>query len=139
MVHFFRLCYCSSGSSCTFSSLVNTKLFEMLLYEKKKPGIIQTHSQPPIISSMTITSPWHGRYSFTDPKGLYFQLTPVSLYSLCRCVSGLAQEARAHTHTDVDIHTSGKWGDSAWRGGGENAVVLLPVTNPQRGRLSRLS
>lgn len=141
MVHFFRLCYCSSGSSCTFSSLVNTKLFEMLLYEKKNSQASFRHTV-----SLPLFPQWplhHLGMAVTPSLILrgYISSWHLSPFIACAGVSLALPKKRAHTHThtDVDIHTSGKWGDSAWRGGGENAVVLLPVTNPQRGRLSRLS
>lgn len=42
----------------------------------------------PLYLSVTITSFWSGLSYFS--KVLCFQLTSVLLYSLCRCVSGLA-------------------------------------------------
>lgn len=84
----------------------------------------------PLYLSVTITSFWPGLSYFS--KVLCFQLTSVLLYSLCRCVSGLAWELR-HTLTSISRV-------NVWCGGGENAALLpeLQVINLWRRMLYRL-
>lgn len=101
MVHFFRLCYCSSGSSCTFSSLVNTKLFEMLLYEKKNSQASFRHTV-----SLPLFPQWplhHLGVAVTPSLILrgYISSWHLSPFIACAGVSLALPKKRAHTHTQT--------------------------------------
>lgn len=131
-------------ASLFLPSYMNTKLFEEWSRGGFKAVTWEERAKHHTVNILVFLSEWSFHpfaLVFSDPQGLYFKLTSVSLYSLCRCVSGLVHES--HTLVGTDIHTEDKWRKSVCgMEGQKNAVLLLtllPMTNLWRRWLNRLS